>query len=363
MKHILKVHYDKKPIYDIVINPDYQGLSQALNTLDIKNRKVMIITDSNVASYHLEKCIEQFKSEIGTVYSHIIPAGECNKNLDTVATCYEQLILHGFDRKDILVALGGGVVGDLTGFVAATYLRGISFIQVPTTLLSTVDSSIGGKTGVDFNAYKNMVGAFHQPKLVYINIGLLNTLPEDEYLSGMGEIIKHGLIKDLDYYEWLKNNRLAIQTRDMDVVAEMIYRSCDIKRAVVEEDPTEQGVRALLNFGHTIGHAIEKLMNFKLLHGDCVALGMIAASYLTLKRGLISETDYEDIVETIDSFHRLGSIKELKPEEVHRVSTLDKKMDGAIIKFILLKDKGEAYIDLQVTKEDIIEAVEVLQQR
>ena len=191
----------------------------------------------------------------------------------------------------MLVALGGGVVGDLTGFAAATYLRGIDFVQVPTTLLSQVDSSIGGKTGVDFLQYKNMVGAFHQPKLVYINTTTLKSLPEREYFSGMGEVIKHGLIKDADYYEWIKENIDAIKAREHEAVREMIYQSCLIKGGVVERDPKEKGERALLNFGHTLGHAIEKLKDFTWLHGECVAAGCCLAAEISCIKGNISNNN------------------------------------------------------------------------
>ena len=175
------------------------------------------------------------------------PAGEENKHLDTVRNLYEHLILEHFDRKDMLAALGGGVVGDLCGFAAATYLRGVDFIQIPTTLLSQVDSSIGGKTGVDFDAYKNMVGAFHMPRLVYANLRTLLTLPEEQFSSGMGEVVKHGLIKNREYYQWLKDNHEGIAARNLDLCQAMVYESCMIKKRVVEEDPTEQGERALLN--------------------------------------------------------------------------------------------------------------------
>lgn len=212
--------------------------------------------------------------------SHFIfPAGEESKTLATVENLYEFLIQNKFERRDMLAALGGGVVGDLTGFTAATYLRGIDFIQIPTSLLAQVDSSIGGKTGVDFRAYKNMVGAFHQPKLVYSCAETLKTLTEQQYISGLGEIIKHGLIKDIAYYHWLKEHKEAILSRDTQTMIEMIEVSCRIKKEVVENDPEEAGERALLNFGHTLGHAVEKLMNFTMLHGECVAVGMHGAAW------------------------------------------------------------------------------------
>ncbi|MFT4143271.1 MAG: 3-dehydroquinate synthase [Mobilitalea sp.] len=253
--------------------------------------------------------------------------------------------------------MGGGVVGDLTGFVAATYLRGIQFIQVPTSLLSMVDSSIGGKTGVDYKAYKNMVGAFHQPKLVYMNLSSLNTLSEAEYFSGMGEIIKHGLIKNSGYYAWIKANFEGISKKNIDVLQDMIYQSCEIKRQVVENDPKEKGERALLNFGHTIGHSVEKLMNFKLLHGECVCLGMAAAAYLSYKRTYLTQAEYQDILECISLFLQPIKVEGLDAEQVYEVTKLDKKMDSTKIRFILLQGIGNSVIDTSVTKEEMLEAI------
>ncbi len=357
MNNILHVNYDNNPAYDIMLEPDFNKISEKIATLAMNNRRFMIITDSNVGKIYAEDLAKRLIPIAKSVSTHTFPAGEENKNLDTVSDCYEQLIVAGFDRNDVLIALGGGVVGDLTGFVAATYLRGIRFIQVPTSLLSMVDSSIGGKTGVDFKAFKNMVGAFHQPKLVYMNLSALLTLPEKEYYSGMGEIIKHGLIKDAGYYIWLKNNSVGIAEKDYETLREMIYRSCEIKRTVVEKDPKELGDRALLNFGHTIGHSVEKLMDFTLLHGECVSLGMVAAAYITMMRGRITEEEYADIIATIRIFNQPISITGISAEDVYEVTKLDKKMDSDKIRFILLDKIGASFIDPTVTKEEMLAAI------
>ncbi|MBH1940885.1 3-dehydroquinate synthase [Mobilitalea sibirica] len=357
MNHILTVNYEEKPAYDIILEQDFQGLYDKLEALGMNGRKFMIISDTNVSKYYLEQCIEAIQSNAKLVASFIFEAGEHSKNLDTVSNCYEKLINLGFDRYDVLVALGGGVVGDLTGFVAATYLRGVRFIQVPTSLLAMVDSSIGGKTGVDFKAYKNMVGAFYQPKLVYMNLSTLNTLQEFEFNSGMGELIKHGIIKDSVLYYWLKENTKQIQAKEFEVLKEMILRSCLIKKEVVEKDPKETGDRALLNFGHTIGHSVEKLMNLTLLHGECVAIGMAAATYISMKRGYINQKDYEEIINTLKAFRLPVQVSGLSAEDIYEVSRLDKKMDSDIIKFILLKEIGNAVIDPTVTKEEMLDAI------
>ena len=205
-----------------------------------------------------------------------------------------------------------------------------------------------------------MVGAFHQPKSVYMNLKTLLSLNEKQYYSGFGEIIKHGLIKDADYYKWLKDNSKAIQRRDLDVLKEMIYRSCLIKREVVEKDPKEAGERALLNYGHTIGHAVEKLMEFNLLHGECVAIGMVAASYLSYKRNHISYEDLQDIIQVIQSYRLPVSVSGIAPEDVLKVTLHDKKMEAGKIKFILLSEVGNAYIDTTVSEVEMLEAIDYI---
>lgn len=343
--------------YDIIMASDFSFLAKEIDKLNVKNRKACIVTDSNVAPLYenvVKKELEQVFSEVTTF---VFQAGEESKNLSTVNQVYEHLIQHKFDRKDYLIALGGGVTGDLTGFAAATFLRGISFIQIPTTLLAQVDSSIGGKTGVDFQQYKNMVGAFHQPELVYMNINTCKTLPDVEFSCGMGEILKHGLIKDASYYEWTINHMFEIQDREYDLMEEMILRSCKIKKHVVENDPTEKGERALLNYGHTIGHAIEKLKNFKLHHGQCVALGSIAAAYISYKRELLTIEELYEIRDMNVGFDLPMFFTGLTAEEILAATKLDKKMDSGKIRFILLKGIGKAYIDTSVTDEEILAAI------
>ncbi len=359
-----QVFSDKKvPIYSIYLERDYNKLSDILETLQVTKGKAMVITDSNVEAYHLKDVLLKVKEYTNHVYSFVMEAGEEHKNLDTVSDIYEQLIQNKFDRNDVLFALGGGVVGDITGFVAATYLRGIRFVQLPTSLLAMVDSSIGGKTGVDFRAYKNMVGAFHQPQAVYINLSVLDTLPNREFYSGFGEIIKHGLIRNNTYALALKENVTAALNRDLDTLEEIVYQSCLVKQAVVENDPTEQNERALLNFGHTIGHAVEKFMNFSLLHGECVAIGMVAASYISYLRATISEDSFKSIINLIEAYQLpviLGTdIKQQKinPSELLSIIKHDKKMISGQIRFILLKELGNAYIDQTVTEDEMTKAI------
>lgn len=353
MSEIITVHLDQKPIYDIVIEKDFSQLGTAFSRLNVTGRKICIVTDSNVGPLYAKAVQEVLETTGNQIFVYTFAAGEESKNLNTVQDLYEFLIENHFDRKDMLAALGGGVVGDLTGFTAATYLRGISFIQIPTSLLAQVDSSIGGKTGVDFRAYKNMVGAFHQPKLVYMNMSTLLSLDTRLFNSGFGEIIKHGLIKDAAYYRWLQNNAAKIQAKDYDALEQMIAGSCNIKRKVVELDPTEQGDRALLNFGHTLGHAIEKLMNFQLYHGECVVLGMIAALNISVTRGHITQAEYDDAIRMFKDYAFPTNVTGISIDDVIRVSKSDKKMEANQIKFILLKQIGNAYIDRTVTDDEM----------
>ena len=362
MSDRMTVHRDGKPIYDIVMEENYDKLGKEVAALSVQERRLCVVTDSTVAELYSETVIRQLEPVCKEVHLFVFEAGEKNKNLDTVRKLYEFLIQNHYDRNDMLVALGGGVVGDLCGFTAATYLRGIRFIQVPTTLLSQVDSSIGGKTGVDFDAYKNMVGAFHMPQLVYTAAASLLTLTEEQFACGMGEVIKHGLIMDAGYYEWLQEHREEILARDLSICEQMILISCRIKRDVVEQDPTEQGIRGILNFGHTLGHAIEKLMDFKLLHGQCVALGSIAAAYLSAERGEITMDEAVQIRNVFEEFGLPVSIKDfgLAKEAVIAATKNDKKMDSGKIKFIRLHRIGEAFIDRTVTDEQMEQSLDLL---
>ncbi len=345
--------------YEIVIESDFEKLAEEISKLPVEGRKCLIVTDSNVGPLYLTQVAEKIKPVFSEVAAMQIPAGEENKTLNTVRTVLVKLISSHFDRKDFILALGGGVVGDLAGFASAVYLRGIKFIQVPTTLLSQTDSSIGGKTGVDFDAYKNMVGAFHQPSLVYMNMSVLKTLPGREFASGMGEILKHGLIRDEEYYSWLVNNFNEITDREPEVLEHMIARSCEIKAAVVEEDPTEQGIRAILNFGHTLGHAIEKYMNFSFTHGECVALGSIAAAWISYKRGNLSDMEFYEIRDMFVPFGLPITLPDdADANKILEISKSDKKMDGKKVKFILLKKPGKAVIDTTVTDDEMLDALQ-----
>lgn len=354
----LTIHRDNKPIYDIVIKNSFEDMKDEFVRLNLQGRKICIVSDSVVAPLYLDTVKNSLAEVSDCITEYVFEAGEKNKNLNIVKSLYEFLILNKFERRDILIALGGGVVGDLTGFTAATYLRGIDFIQVPTTLLAQVDSSIGGKTGVDFDSYKNMVGAFYMPRLVYINISTLNTLDERIFNSGFGEIIKHAYIKDSEYLDYIKNNTVNIMSRQPGCLEEIIYKSCVIKGNVVEKDPTEKGDRMLLNFGHTLGHAIEKLSGFALYHGECVVLGMICALYISKKRGSITDAEYESAIRLFKDFNYPMTVSGIKVNEVVDVSKNDKKMSAGKIRFVLLNAVGDAYIDYDVSEGEMLESLQ-----
>ncbi len=357
MDNRLNILYEKKPCYDIVFSTDFDGLLKELEAQNIKERKVCVVTDSHVSPLYGEEIMGILEGHCKKNVLFSFPAGEESKTLSTVKDIYTFLIKEKFDRKDLLIALGGGVTGDITGFAAATYLRGIDFIQIPTSLIAQSDSSIGGKTGVDFDGFKNMVGAFYMPRLVYMNVSVLKTLDDRQFFSGFAEVMKHGLIKDGVFYEWLLENMYEICDRDTDTLLEMIERSCKIKKLVVEKDPSEKGERALLNFGHTIGHAIEKAQNFTLTHGECVALGAVAAAFISWKHELLSKDEYYEIRDMFVPFNLPISIENINPEEILQLTKSDKKVEGDFVKFILLKKVGKAIIDKTVTDEDILNAV------
>lgn len=354
----LTIHRDNNPIYDIVIKNSFEDMKDEFVRLNLQGRKICIVSDSVVAPLYLDTVKNSLAEVSDCITEYVFEAGEKNKNLNIVKSLYEFLILNKFERRDILIALGGGVVGDLTGFTAATYLRGIDFIQVPTTLLAQVDSSIGGKTGVDFDSYKNMVGAFYMPRLVYINISTLNTLDERIFNSGFGEIIKHAYIKDSEYLDYIKNNTVNIMSRQPGCLEEIIYKSCVIKGNVVEKDPTEKGDRMLLNFGHTLGHAIEKLSGFTLYHGECVVLGMICALYISKKRGSITDAEYESALRLFKDFNYPMTVSGIKVNEVVDVSKNDKKMSAGKIRFVLLNAVGDAYVDYDVSEGEMLESLQ-----
>ena len=329
--------------YPIYFYNDYKSIGKCLETAKT-NGKVVVITDRNVDEYQSEAFMKEMAETGLEVNKYIIEPGEKSKNLNTVKNIYEYLIEQNLERKSALIALGGGVVGDITGFVSATYLRGIKFIQVPTSLLAQADSSVGGKVGVDFLGSKNIVGSFYQPSAVYINVNSLRTLPKRDLISGLAEVIKHGIIKDEDFFEYMENNLEKILCFDEAALQYMSKMNCQIKGRVVEEDEKETGLRAILNFGHTFGHAIESVSGFKLYHGECVSIGMVGAFKLAK---YLNMTEQEHIERAEKLFKKAGlPIKTdgLDVETVYNQMFYDKKRKNGKLVFVLPKKIGQVFL-------------------
>ncbi|HEY5345103.1 MAG TPA: 3-dehydroquinate synthase [Verrucomicrobiae bacterium] len=307
-------------------------------------QRCAVITDSNVGKKFAKTALKSLAASGFQPVLITVPAGEKSKCLTVVEKCFDQLAKHRLERKSFIIALGGGVVGDLAGFVAATYLRGIPFVQVPTTLLAQVDSSVGGKTGVNLRAGKNLVGAFYQPQLVLCDLDALKTLPKREYISGLAEIIKYGIIFDAKLFAQLERNLPKILQRDEKTLSQIIARCCEIKADVVSQDETESGLRAILNFGHTIGHAIENSSGYgKFLHGEAISIGQVAAAKLSQKiLGLPSG----DVTRIEKLFLQAGLPVKIKLNLASRkkfftAMKLDKKVSGGEIKFVLAEKIGK----------------------
>ena len=358
MANTITINMGNKPCYDIYITKGFSELSEQLSKISITEKKIAIITDSQVGPIYAETVAEALTSVSTEIITFSFKAGENSKNLDTINEIYDFLLENNFTRNDLLVALGGGVVGDMTGFVAATFMRGVDFIQVPTSLLAQVDSSVGGKTGVDYKQYKNMVGAFNMPRLVYINTETLNTLDARQYYAGMAEVMKYGLIRRSAFYIWIIDNMYEIHDKDAAALEYMIGQCCQIKKEYVDKDPFDKGDRAILNFGHTIGHAIEKAMDFKLLHGECVALGSVAAAFISWKKGYIQMEDYYEIRDMFVPFNLPISLDNIDAESILKNVKYDKKFAGSTLNFISLKKVGKAFIDTTVTADEIKAALD-----
>lgn len=326
--------------YDILIG---FGLLDEI-PLDLKNRPVgsryAIITDNELRRIYGERLLKRFH-EAG-LEAHLIdfPAGEESKNIYMVSRLASELLKRGFDRRSAIVALGGGVVGDVAGFTAAIFMRGIPYVQVPTTLTAQVDSSIGGKTGVDTAEGKNLLGAFHQPRRVYIDPALLRTLPRREFISGLAEVVKYGVICDRELFEYLERNAEKIMSLDEEALVHIIERSCEIKKAIVEEDPFEENKRAILNYGHTPGHALERLSGYKVLHGEAVSVGMRISGWVAVRMGFWNIEDWERQNRLLKKFG-LPLRMEFNVDEIIEAMHYDKKAEGGAIMFVLPKRIGE----------------------
>ena len=342
--------------YPIHIGPGLLGQADLI-ACHLAQPKAVIITNTVVGPLYLEtlkSALSARRIEIDTI---VLPDGEAHKDWQTLNQVFDALLMRRAERKTTLIALGGGVIGDLVGFAAAVFQRGAPFIQIPTTLLAQVDSSVGGKTAINHPLGKNMIGAFYQPRAVIADTDTLKSLPERELAAGIAEVIKYGLIGDLAFFEWLESNMDQLVARDPSALSHAISVSCQNKAAVVATDEREEGVRALLNFGHTFGHAIESGLGYgKWLHGEAVAAGMVIAARVSRRMGLVDE---DCVTRTIGLLERAGLPilgPRLGADRYLELMGHDKKVEGGRIRFVLLKKIGEAFLSADVS-EDILASV------
>lgn len=343
MTHTLKVELGERA-YPITVG---SGLLQNPEILlpYLRNRKVVLVTNTTVAVLYgqqLERVLQTRGCDVRMV---ALPDGEAYKAWGQIEQILSSMLADQLDRKSIVLALGGGVVGDMAGFAAAIYQRGIDFIQIPTTLLAQVDSSVGGKTGINHPLGKNMIGAFHQPLAVLSDMDTLRTLPPREFSAGLAEVIKHGLVADADYFEWVTQQMTGLRALDAELLTHAVIRSCEIKAAVVAQDERESGVRAILNFGHTFGHAIEAGLGYgEWLHGEAVGAGMVMAADLSARLGYIEPVLVQKIRSAIDAAGLPTQGPALGVERYLELMRGDKKNEAGTIRFVLLKACGHAFI-------------------
>jgi 3-dehydroquinate synthase len=304
-----------------------------------------VVTNDTVAPLYLEALKQALEAHFAQVHAVVLPDGEAHKDWSTLNRVFDALLEHGADRKTVLFALGGGVVGDMTGFAAACYMRGVPFVQVPTTLLAQVDSSVGGKTAINHPRGKNMVGAFYQPLRVVCDLDTLATLPDREFSAGLAEVIKYGPIADTEFLDWIERELDALLARDADAVAHAVRRSCEIKAWVVSQDERESGLRAILNFGHTFGHAIEAGMGYGAwLHGEAVGCGMVMAAELSFRLGLVDHAFARRLTNLIQRAGLPVRAPDLGAERYLELMRLDKKAEAGDLRFVLLDAPGRASV-------------------
>ncbi len=343
--------------YPIYIGPDLLS-DHTLLKKHIKHKEVCIVTNTTVAPLYLDKVLTALADDFHCE-TVVLPDGEEYKTLSVLNDVFDTLLQHRFSRQVTLIALGGGVIGDMSGFAAACYQRGVPFIQIPTTLLSQVDSSVGGKTAVNHALGKNMIGAFYQPQCVLADTSTLLTLPDRQLSSGLAEVIKYGLINDAAFFHWLEENMVALRRCDDAVIAEAIQRSCQDKASIVAEDEHERGKRALLNLGHTFGHAIETGVGYGVyLHGEAVAVGMVMAADLSQRMGWITPADVDRIKRLLLAAGLpVTAPAGMTAERFLELMSVDKKVQNGVIRLVLLKDIGQAVISDDYPQDELVQTL------
>jgi 3-dehydroquinate synthase len=338
--------------YPIHIGPGLLNRADLI-TPHLAQKRAVVVTNTTVGPLYSERLRKALAAEGVESFEIVLPDGEVHKNWQTLNLIFDQLIAKRCERKTTLIALGGGVVGDMTGFAAATYQRGVPYIQIPTTLLAQVDSAVGGKTAINHPQGKNMIGAFYQPKLVLADTELLNTLPPREFSAGMAEVIKYGLIRDLPFFEWLEVSMEKIMAREPEAIIHAVYESCRNKAEVVAEDEKETGVRAILNLGHTFGHAIETATGYGTwLHGEAVAMGIVLAARASKQLGQIDASELSRIGKVLSSAELPLVSPKISAERYIALMGNDKKVEGGEIRLVLLDRLGRALV--QAAKPEFI---------
>ena len=344
--------------YPIIIEDGcLQRIGEHLRSKNIAKR-YGVVADDLVAGLYGKTVMENLQSAGINADLITFPHGEANKTLQTIGDLAGQLARLGYDRKDALIGLGGGVTGDITGFLASSYMRGIPFVQIPTTLLAQVDSSVGGKTGVDIPEGKNLVGSFYQPEVVFIDVSVLATLPREELLGGLGEVIKYGVIRDKYFFHFLRENMQGILNLEPDLIKKTVYICCKIKSEVVSEDEREGGTRRILNYGHTIGHAVEGASEYSIIHGFAVSIGMVAAARLAVLNGLLSKDDCSEIVDILKLYNMPVEIpKTLDRSKIKKFLLTDKKTIGGKVFYVFPTEIGQTVITDKVTEKQVDEVL------
>ncbi len=331
--------------YPIFIGPGLINQAELFKPF-ISNKCVFVVTNTTVGPLYSKKLMQTLSTHAKSVYEIVLPDGESYKDWQTLQKIFDALLTQGADRKSVLVALGGGVIGDMVGFAAASFMRGIQFIQVPTTLLAQVDSSVGGKTGINHPLGKNMIGAFHQPVAVIADLDTLKTLPPKELSAGLAEVIKHGAIADATFFGWIEAHQNELLACDPNAMSYAVERSCEIKSAVVAADEKESGIRAILNFGHTFGHAIESGLGYgQWLHGEAVGCGMVMATDLSYRLGYLNAEDLKRIKKLVTAMRLPSCAPMIGNQRFLELMRIDKKSEGGAIRYITLEKIGKAKIE------------------
>ena len=358
---IVKVALGNKS-YDIIIGHDLKAKIQEFISENIKQKnfsqKALLITDTHIAPLYADK-IAKVLNDAGLVTKiAVINSGEESKSLTVAEDLFTQAIEHGLDRKSPVFALGGGVVGDLAGFMASTFMRGVPFVQMPTSLLAQVDSSVGGKVAVNHKLGKNLIGSFYQPKAVFMDLDMMSTLPQREIATGLGEVVKYGYIYDRDFYDYLLKHQEEILRLNSNCLSHVIARSCKIKAEVVSQDEKEAGLRAILNFGHTLGHAIEKETGYKLYnHGEAVAIGMVGAGKISAKLNLIDSSVIKDMEKLLTSLNLPIKAQNCQAENIYSDIFHDKKTVNGKVNWVLLQEIGKVFVTKDVPSNIVKEAI------